>query len=254
MIPAKHETPLSRYIQILEFVGNARIGVTLAEIGRRLDLRPPTVHRLVSSLRELDLLANTDGGKSYVLGRRLQSLLYSVLTEAAYSNIAKSAMSNLVAELGETVHLAKLNGNKAESVLMEQPQGMNRAFVQPGRELPLHAAASGKAILAFQNEDFITRYLALPREKFTENTKVSEAVLRRELKRIREAGIAVCDNELDSGVLSYAHPVRVKGGHVIYAIGVTGLADRLRKVPIDDIRKHLAAAAGLLSNEFGAND
>jgi IclR family acetate operon transcriptional repressor len=136
---------------------------------------------------------------------------------------------------------------------MEQPHGTNRTFVQPGRELPLHAAASGKAILAFQSDDFIKRYFALPREKYTANTKVSERLLRKELKQIRETGIAVCDNELDFGVMSYAHPVTVKGGGVFYAVGVTGLADRLRNLPVTNIVKRLSDAAELLSNEFGTN-
>jgi DNA-binding IclR family transcriptional regulator len=254
MNPVKNETPLSRYIQILEAVSSARTGVTLTEIGRQLDLPPPTVHRLVGGLKDLDLLANHDGGRSYVLGRRLQNMLYSTLSKAEYSYLAKSILRKLVDELGETVHLAKLNGNNAESVLMEQPNGSNRAFVQPGRELPLHAAASGKAILAFQNEVFITHYFALPRAKFTQNTKVSEKILRRELTKIRKTGIAICDNELDFGVLSYAHPIRVKGGDVLYSIGVTGLADRFSKVPMDDVVSHLANAAALLSNVFGANE
>ncbi len=254
MITDKNETPLGRYFQILETVGSARTGVTLTDIGQRLDLRPATVHRLVGSLKQLDLLTNADGGRSFVLGRRLQNLLYSTLAKTEYSHIAGTILSNLVEQLGETVHLAKLNGNNAESVLMEQPQGTNRTFVQPGRELPLHAAASGKAILAFQSEDFVRRYFSLPREKYTANTKVSERLLRRELKQIRETGIAVCDNELDFGVLSYAHPIKVKGGDVLYALGVTGLTDRLRNVPITDIVRHLSKAAHLLSNEFGANE
>lgn len=248
------ETPLSRYFQILEAVGAARTGVTLTDIGQQLELRPTTVHRLVNSLKQLDLLANTDSGKSYVLGRRLQNLLHATLTKAEYSYFAGDVLRKLVEHLGETVHLAKLNRNSAESVLMEQPNGTNRSVVQPGRELPLHAAASGKAILAFQSEEFIKHYFSLPREKYTPNTKISEKSLRKELEQIRETGFAVCDNELDFGVLSYAHPVRVKGGDVLYSIGVTGLADRLRSLPFDVIVKHLSEAADRLSNNFGAND
>lgn len=254
MTPPKNETPLSRYFQIIEVVGSARTGLTLTEIGQRLDLGAATVHRLVNSLKQLDLLVNTDGGRNYVLGQRLQRLLYSTLAKTDYSHIAGNILQKLVEQLGETVHLAKLNGTNAESVLMEQPLGTNRALVRPGRELPLHAAASGKAILAFQDEDFIKRFFSSPRKKYTENTKVSERALRKELKQIRETNIAVCDNELDSGVLSYAHPVRVKGGDVCYSIGVTGLSERLRNVPVADIVARLSQAADQLGNEFGARD
>ena len=249
---ARGETPLSRYVQILETVAAARTGLTLTEIGQQLDLRAPTVHRLAGSLKAIDLLAQIEGSKSYVLGRRLQLLLHSTLSLTDYSHLAKVILRELVDELGETVHLARLNGAVAESVLMVQPEGSNRAFVQPGRELPLHAAASGKAMLAFQSADFVDRYLAKPRARFTENTKVGKDEIRAERERVRTSGIAVCDNELDAGVLSYGHPVRVKGGYVLYSIGVTGLADRFRATPTEVVRAKLSHAAALLSKEFGS--
>lgn len=200
----------------------------------------------------LNPLRNPEGSKGYVAGRRLQELLHSTMSAADYSRITKSVLSTLVEEIGETAHLAKLNGEFAESVLMVQPQGTNRAFVQPGRELPLHAAASGKAILAFQSNEFIARYLAQPRTRYTENTRVTASEIRKELQRVRKSGVAVCDNELDAGVLSYGKPVRITGGHVLYSIGITGLADRLRAIPAAQIKKSLSNAALILSREFGA--
>lgn len=251
---SKNDSPLSRYIQVLEAVCRAKSGLTLTDISVELDLRAPTVHRLVGSLKGLDLLTNAANSKSYVVGRRLQELLHATLSMAEYSPIANSVLSGLVEELGETAHLAKLNGNIAESVLMVQPRGSGRAFVQPGRELPLHAAASGKAILAFQGEEFISRYLAQPLARYTENTRVSRKDLLQELERVRSQGFAVCDNELDPGVLSYGHPIRVRGGYVLYSIGVTGLADRLRPRPKAEIKKKLARAATQLSKEFGLEE
>ena len=156
---------------------------------------------------------------------------------AEYSGLAQSILNRLVEEFGETAHLARLNGDCAESVLMKQPLGSDRAFVQPGRRLPLYAAASGKAILAFQDEDFIDPLPGSgPRVRYTERTKVDEAEIRREMTRIREDGMAVCENELDAGVLSYGHPVPAGDGHVLYSIGITGLADRFHLVARSRIR------------------
>jgi IclR family acetate operon transcriptional repressor len=246
---------MSRYMRILEAIAAAPgAGLTLTEIAQRLDLKAPSVHRLTGSLKTLDLLACPEGSKSYVLGRRLQALLHSTLSFAEYSRLATTILRGLVDELGETVHLAKLNDNIAESVLMVQPEGSNRAFVQPGRQLPLHAAASGKAILAFQSAQFVQRFLTRPRTRYTDNTKTSAEDIQRELARVRETGLAVCDNELDAGVLSYGHPVRVKGGYVLYSIGVTGIADRFRAMSPETVRRKLARAAAQLSERLGYAD
>ena len=152
---AKDDSPLGRYVRILESVAPSRAGLTLTEIAHEAGLQAGTVHRLLRGLLDLGLLRARAGSKSYVPGPRLKNLLHLTMDMAEYSDLAQVTLDRLVEEFGETAHLARLNGDCAESVLMKQPLGSDRAFVQPGRRLPLHAAASGKAILAFQDEAFI---------------------------------------------------------------------------------------------------
>ena len=246
-----NDKPLGRYVRVLEAVAAARTGLTLTDIAKELGLQPGTAHRLIRGLLDQDLLRSAPGTKSYVTGPRLQALLHATMDRAGYAGLAKPVLDGLVAEFGETAHLARLNGDFAESVLMEQPSGSDRAFVQPGRQLPLHAAASGKAILAFQDEDFVARYLSRPRTRFTDKTKVEETDIRDELEQIRAEGVAVCDNELDAGVLSYGHPIRVNGGYVLYSVGITGLADRFRPMERTRIKQKLAEAAADLGRRLG---
>ena len=246
-----NDPPLARYVRILETVAAARAGLTLTEIATELGLKAGTVHRLLRGLTALGLLRNAAGSKRYVSGPRLLNLLYLNLDPTGYAALAQPTLDGLVAALGETAHLARLNGDFAESVLMKQPFGSNRAFVQPGRQLPLHAAASGKALLAFQDETFIADYLARPRTRFNERTKVGQEEIRHEIDRIRNDGVAVCDNELDAGVLSYGHPVRVAGGSVLYSVGITGLADRFRATPRELILEKLSEAARELGKNLG---
>ena len=248
---AKHDSPLGRYVRILESVAPSRAGLTLTEIAHEAGLQAGTVHRLLRGLLDLGLLRTRAGSKSYVPGPRLKNLLHLTMDMAEYSDLARVTLDRLVEEFGETAHLARLNGDCAESVLMKQPLGSDRAFVQPGRRLPLHAAASGKALLAFQDEAFVSRYLSGTRVRYTERTKVGEAEIRRDMERIREDGMAVCENELDAGVLSYGHPVPAGDGHVLYSIGITGLADRFHLVDRTRIREKLSEAAAELSRSLG---
>ena len=246
-----NDKPLGRYVRVLETVAHARTGLTLTDIARELGLQPGTAHRLIRALVDLDLLRSPAGTKSYVAGPRLEALLHATMDRAGYAGLAGSVLDGLVQEFGETAHLARLNGDFAESVLMEQPVGSDRAFVQPGRQLPLHAAASGKAILAFQDEDFVAGYLSRPRTRYTDRTRTDEADIRDELAQIREDGVAVCDNELDAGVLSYGHPIRVSGGYVLYSVGITGLADRFRPIERTRIKQKLSEAAADLGRRLG---
>ena len=251
---SNNDSPLGRYVRILESVAASQTGLTLTEIAHESGLQAGTVHRLLRGLVNLELLRARPGSKRYLPGPRLKNLLHLSMGMEEYAGLARSILDRLVEEFGETAHLARLNGEWAESVLMKQPQGSDRAFVQPGRRLPLYAAASGKAILAFQNEGFISRYLARPRMRYTEQTKVDDAEIRREMARVREEGMAVCKNELDAGVLSYGHAVPAGDGPVLYSIGITGLSDRFQLVDRARIRERLSEAATDLSRNLGVSE
>lgn len=246
-----NDRPLGRYVRVLETIAAARTGPTLTDIAQELGLQPGSAHRLMKALVDLDLLRRPAGSKSYVIGPRLLNLLHATMDAAGYSAMAQPVLDELVSEFGETAHLARLSGDFAESVVMKQPVGSDRAFVQPGRQLPLHAAASGKAILAFQDEDFIASYLSRPRRRYTERTKIDEAEIRGELKQIREDGMAVCDNELDPGVLSFGHPICVRGGYTLYSVGITGFADRFQRMKRARIKEKLSSAAADLGRKLG---
>lgn len=249
---AKPDTPLNRYARILETVGAAPEGMTLSTIARATGLQVGTAHRLVNSLREADLLEQVDGSRTYLLGQRLMRLLHVAALPSAVVTMARPFLRDLVTRFGETVFIARLAGSQAETLAYEQPGDEFRSFLHPGREMPMHATATGKVILAFQDQDFIDRVLAEPRRRFTEDTCVEEATLRAQFAEIRDGGFAVCDNEMDVGVLSYACPLRLDGRHVFYALGIFGIAERMRRIPQDEIRRALVDTAAAMTARAAA--
>jgi DNA-binding IclR family transcriptional regulator len=126
---------------------------------------------------------------------------------------------------------------------MRVPESESQSYVQPGRVMPVHAAASAKAIWAYQDAAAVEALLAAPRERFTERTHTGEAELRADLERVRVSGYAVCDGELDPGVLSYACPVHLDGAGVLYAMGMVGLSQRLGRYAPEEVVAALREAA-----------
>ncbi len=62
---------------------------------------------------------------------------------------------------------------------------------------------------------------------------------------MQDLGYAICDEELDPGVFSYACPVGIEGIGVIYSVGLT---ERLKQCPADDIVADLNDAASRIAN------
>ena len=244
-----NDSPLARYTRLLEGLAAAPDGLTLTQIAEREALQSGTVHRLMAALCGIGLAVKSPKSKSYRVGPRLQRLSHAVQTPTALIDRARPILRDLVEAHGETAYLAKLAGDTVESIAMERPQSGDRAYVQPGRIMPIHAAASAKAIFAFQDSDFVQKLLAKPRHRFTADTKMDADAILAELDQVRAERFAVCDNELDPGVLSYAVPVVFAEGAVLYAIGVSGLAERLSAQPRPAIRQSLLQASRILSDE-----
>ena len=126
---------------------------------------------------------------------------------------------------------------------MVVPDSEVQSFVQPGRVMPLHAAASAKAIIAFQEEGVIEDALSHARTAFTDHTRVDAATVRADFAAVRRQGFAVCDEDLDPGVLSYACPIRLEGAGVLYSVGVVGLSQRLGRHPQSEVVAALRGSA-----------
>ena len=221
---------------ILETLVLAPAGMTLNELILETELPRVTVHRLVNSLTRAGLVkANVGRSKNYALGARLLRLLYRGLSPDLVTALARPLLEDLANQFGETILLARLNGSQIEKVAAWAPGGGEYSFIQPGRIMPINAAASAKAIFAFQDKEIIDEVLSEPLVRYTSNTKVSKTAVRAELAQVRRDGFAVCSDEFDPGVLSYACPMHLAGFGTLYSIGIVGLAERMRRFPLEDI-------------------
>ena len=234
---------LTRYATVLDALAAAPGGLSLIEVVRATGLPRGTAHRLLGALRGVGFIAGRDGRKVYVLGPRLLRLLHLGQAPAAVEAAVRPLLDGLTARFKETAFLAKLTGREVRSVAMKTPDSESQSYVQPGRVMPVHAAASAKAIWAYQDAGPLEAILAEPRARFTEKTRSGEVELRTDLEQVRQNGFAVCDGELDPGVLSYACPVHLDGAGVLYAIGMVGLSQRLGRFDAREVVAALQAAA-----------
>jgi DNA-binding IclR family transcriptional regulator len=222
---------LARYALILEIVAASRTGLSLTEIMRGTGLSSGTMHRLLNALLDVGYLAQPEGQKTYHLGPRLIRLFHLAHSRATLAALVQPVLQELVTRFGETAFVAKLNGNGVESVASAMPENYHQSYVQPGRVMPINAAASAKAIFA---------------------TVVDHAQLRRDLEQVRVQGFAVCADELDSGVLSYACPIHLPGAGVIYSVGMVALKRRLMEFDKREVIGALDDAARLISARLEA--
>lgn len=201
---------------------------TLTEISRRLHLHVSTVHRLMVNLLRQGFVEQDPSTGGYQLGFRVLRMGLRVLDRLDYRRVAQPLLRELNQKTQETVHLAILQGDYVVSIEKfgsPQPVGLDARL---GGQMPLHCTGVGKALLAYQSEEMLTRLAKSPGfVRFTTRTITALPQLRKELERVRERGYAVDNEEAVEGLRCVAAPVFDHTGRVAAAFSVAGPATRL---------------------------
>jgi DNA-binding IclR family transcriptional regulator len=219
---------LERTFGILEVFSETRPEWSTTDIARALDLPVPTVHRILSALRRLGYVSQHEETKRFRLGLGALTLGERARAVVDLRPVAIGPLRQLTQATGETALLTVLTPERDRGVCLERVETSQplRLSVQPGRQLPLHAGASQKALLAFMPDADIDRLISQPLERFCRSTITSSAAMRRELSTIRARGWAGSYEETNVGVWGVAVPV-LSDSDVVCAIGIAGPSARL---------------------------
>ena len=213
------------------------------EIATALGIPVSSLSYLLATLVERNYLLRE--GRRYSPGPGLEKLQ---LQGATYSLADRAAplVRTLRMQLDETTSFFVRDGWQVEALATESSEQALRYAVPTGNRLPMHALASGKALLAALPEEELDRYFAeTTRDKFTEATITGEKALRREIARIRETGFAETDEEFSLGIIGIGRVVTIGGepaGSLSVAIPKVRCNDAVRT----RIRDLLTRSAGLL--------
>lgn len=247
---AEADSPLERYLRLLEIIAAFPGQLALADVAALSDLPKTTAHRLLKGLVKAELASGGQGGRAYSVGPRLSRILHATADDGWLEALVRPTLAALADDSGEACYLTKLVGSRVLVAVSQAPEVRWRSYVQPGIEMPPHAAATGKAIIAFQDEALIRQALAAELPKLTVNTRSDEPWVREELARVRERGYATCVGEIDEGLAAISVPVRNNDGLVLYAVGMTGPIQRIMGYKLQYHLKKLTEACENLAGRL----
>ena len=216
---------LERGLAILGAFTPDRPTLGISELAQRLDLTRSTTHRYVATLAKLGYLDQDEATRKYRLAIRVLDLGFSVLGALGLREIAAPHLQRLTATTGHTSNLAIRDDT--DVILIDRVRGRPGRYhhlefsLHAGSRIPSYCSATGKVLLAFLSQpdldDVLDRIELLPRGPRSVATRTT---LLAELGQVRRTGIALNDEELDSGLRSIAVPVRSRSGPVVAAINL----------------------------------
>ena len=230
--------------------GPRRLGVS--ELADRLDLSRPTVHGLLQTLQAHGFVEQDRDSDKYQLGAGLLQLgnSYLDLNELRGRSIVHA--ERLASRAQAAVRVGVMHGSTV--VVVHHVFRPDAAFqvLEVGAQLPIHASALGKAILAYSPASVLEDLTAEPLPRLTSRTLTPKA-LTTELDAVRERGFARERDEAVLGEASVASPIFDHSGHAVGAIGVVGDTERiLPRGPARGLSAAVIEAARGISRELGA--
>jgi IclR family transcriptional regulator, pca regulon regulatory protein len=233
---------LERGLAILSAFRTRQPLLGISELAREIQLTRSTAHRYVSTLATLGYLEQDPVSRKYRLGPRVLDLGFSAINSMELREIAAPHLQRLSDETGYTVNMAILDGTDVVYVercrSAQQGQRGIDLNLHVGSRLPAYCTSMGKVLLADLSDD--ERDALLDEIELTQrgpNTLTTRQALVAELKRVRDAGLAVNNEELAFGLRSIAVPVRGQSGKVVAAIN---LAVHRSWVSMEDLVRSLS--------------
>jgi DNA-binding IclR family transcriptional regulator len=231
MCPAGRDASLNsvlgKVFAILDGFGHDDQGVTIGDLVARTGLAKSTTHRLLRELIAHGAVDTNEAGR-YHLGLRLFELARLVPTVTDLREAALPFIEDLYEATHETVHLGVLDGLEVVYIERIAGHGASPVPTRVGGRMPAYCTSLGKAMLAFAPEETLNQLASSNLTARTPYTITVPAVLRQELRRIAESGVAFDREEARIGLVCVAAPVFGADGRVAAALSVSGPSPRMK--------------------------
>ncbi|MFI1399848.1 IclR family transcriptional regulator [Streptomyces sp. NPDC020681] len=198
----------ARTVELLELLAaRGDRPARLRELAEELGVPRSSMYALLQTLIDRGWVRTDVTGSLYGIGIRALLTGTSYLDSDPWVRAARPFLDEASDALGETIHLARLDGGDVVYLATRESHEYLRTFSRVGRRLPAHAGALGKALLAERPD----AELPLPEgelERLTPNTRTDRAALTADLAAIRERGYSVDREEGVLGIVGFGFALR----------------------------------------------
>ncbi|MGI5129792.1 IclR family transcriptional regulator [Pseudonocardia sp. CA-107938] len=249
-MPEAEKSSVARIAAVLRAIAteDGPGGMSGSDVARLVGRERSQVSRMLKALADTGLVEQNHETKAYRLGWQLFTLAARAGDHRLVGAGAAVARA-VVAETGETALLSVLVGNRSHTVLAHRPERVVQAGGWIGRTSPLHAAASGRALILDMADQEVAELVAPGIGADGLGSKALPSVERvlEVLAREREVGYCVAVDELEDGLASIGVPVRDATQRIVGSLNVSGPSFR-----VVDRLDALAATARLAARRLSS--
>lgn len=249
MASARSASAALRVLGLVKAVAAQSGESTLTELSQAQGLSRSVASKLLKILLDERLVQYDAQRKTYRAGLGMYLLATSILHKTSLVQISREIMRDLVERTNESACLNLLDRDKEAFTVAAVEESVEHLqyVIETGKLHPLHAGASGKAILAFQPDDFVLRVLSRELPRITKGTLTDAVKLKAQLAKIRQVGYSISQGERLEGAVGIAAPVFDHSGCAVGSVQLTIPHHRYRPADLPRFSEAVSAAADLIS-------
>jgi IclR family KDG regulon transcriptional repressor len=225
-------------VDLLIYLSKTDSGIGPREISRLYDISSTAAQRLVTSLERKHCLKFDDDSKKYKLGYGLIRFVHGVVGKYDLITIARPYMENLRNQTGETICLNIMIDKKRVTISQIESRHEVRWTAEIGKSYPLYIGASGKVILANQEQTLIDELIE---EQMHEYTAEKKAELYDDLHKIKCQDFFVSYGERVPDGIGIAVPIKL--WDMVASISIYAPITRVNEEKINYYVKELIGVA-----------
>lgn len=210
----------SKLFEVLDCFATGEPSLSLADVASRTHLPPSTARRLLTELVSWGGLEQLPSGK-YRVGLRLWEIGACAVEQRTIREISTPYMQDLYEATRQVVQLVVLDDLSGLCVARVNGRRTMPLRVDVGGRIPLHATATGKALLAFAAPTVFKRATEAGLAPYTDYTLASPTSLARALREVQVSRLAYSKEEHTLGSQAVASPI-MDQRRVVGSIGVIG--------------------------------
>jgi DNA-binding IclR family transcriptional regulator len=236
---------VGRTLDTLELLADEVEGVSVLQLAETLGVEKSIASRLLASLSARGYVDRDSANDTYRLSLRLLGVASRYADRIGFPGVCQPALESLSQETKELVQLSVVDHDAL--VLSAYAQARQQLAILPalGRNVNLHATASGKAWLAsLPEKEAVEISLKHGLNSRTKRTVTEISSLLKELDRARDKGYAVAFGEFTDDVNSVACPIGGRRlGRVVATVAVSAPASRLPRNRVEAVASLVRSAA-----------
>ncbi|MBY5257594.1 helix-turn-helix domain-containing protein [Citrobacter amalonaticus] len=233
---------LARGLEVIQAFTPQRRVMSISQISQKTGIPRAAVRRCLYTLGKLGFVYAEDG-KNFELRSRILALGHTYLASTPLARATQPVLKHLSEMLNESCSIATLDGDDILYIARASSSRIMTIDLDIGSRLPAWSTSMGRVLLSHLSEDKLNDMLGrITMIRYTSQTVDSVPALRAELKRVRQQGYALNDQELEMGLRSIAVPLMNSQGQVQAALNVgvhagQVTADELRSRVLPELQK-----------------